>query len=273
MSDNNKAAPGRWTWEFITPETAQKYLNRMIRNRPPIRNHITWMAYAISAGEFDVTHQGIAINSDGELYDGQNRMHAIIKADRGIWLWVFRASKPVSVLNIDTHKKRSDADAVYISGIDINRSNMAMLRMLMAGSKVDSRKLQRSDIAEAAKRHREAIAWVSSRIPHAKGVSHACVTGIIARAWYSADRDRLAEFTDALRTGHVSNIKTDTAATKLRDFMLTSKITSGGAVARSHVAAKVEAALVAFLEYRPLTVLREISEEAFPLPEDAANAN
>ena len=211
----------------------------------------------------EVVTRGIAVAVPGES--------AIIKADRGIWLWVFRASKPVSVLNIDTHKKRSDADAVYISGIDINRSNMAMLRMLMAGSKVDSRKLQRSDIAEAAKRHREAIAWVSSRIPHAKGVSHACVTGIIARAWYSADRDRLEEFINILKTGHAPNINTDSAATKLRDFVMSNKITRGGTGARIRIAARVESALVAFLQYRPLTALREISEEAFPIPEDADN--
>lgn len=77
-------------WEEITPERAADLLSRNSANRPIIGRALLRYKDDLVNGAFTVTHQGIAINEDGCLIDGQHRLTAIIET--GIPLW-FRVTK------------------------------------------------------------------------------------------------------------------------------------------------------------------------------------
>jgi len=101
---------------LITPEIAEDLLSRNTANRPLKRNDVEFLKSQLKAGEWQLTHQGIAISDDGSLLDGQHRLKAI--QETGIsaeMLVTFNASKSIfSVLDIG--RKRSAADLLYIEG-------------------------------------------------------------------------------------------------------------------------------------------------------------
>jgi hypothetical protein len=67
--------------EVITPEIARWYLQSNKSNRPVSAKAVDRIAWDMRTGKFVLTEQGIAFDKDGNLVDGQHRLHAIIKAD------------------------------------------------------------------------------------------------------------------------------------------------------------------------------------------------
>ncbi len=69
----------------ITPEIAKRWLGQNTEgNRNISKRTVEAYARDMKAGEWAVTHQGIAFNQVGELVDGQHRLHAVILADVAI---------------------------------------------------------------------------------------------------------------------------------------------------------------------------------------------
>lgn len=100
------------TWEFVTPETAKDYLRHNIDNRPVRLLVVGRYAHDLRCDQFPTTHHAIAFNSDGILEDGQHRLNAIIKADKGMWLLVVRNLPPGTQEFMDRGIKRSASDFV-----------------------------------------------------------------------------------------------------------------------------------------------------------------
>lgn len=77
--------------QTVTPELAAYWLEHYNnRNRQKNSSGISFLAEEILAGRYVVTHQGIAFGQDGELYDGQHRLEAIVKADKPVTIMVTR---------------------------------------------------------------------------------------------------------------------------------------------------------------------------------------
>lgn len=103
----------------VTPDLAKEILARNPHNRPVDKSQVARMASEIQSGNWQVTHQGIALDgllNAGLLIDGQHRLHAIVKAEIATPLLVFEnvPSKTFSVL--DTGKRRSGGDVLALSG-------------------------------------------------------------------------------------------------------------------------------------------------------------
>ena len=103
--------------EIITPEKAAEYLSRNIVNRPLKKDKIRQYAAAMKAGKWQLTHQGIAFKSTGELGDGQNRLSAVIEAGVPVPMTVFY---DMDATILDRGTPRSDRDTLIMSGIDSN---------------------------------------------------------------------------------------------------------------------------------------------------------
>jgi hypothetical protein len=83
------------TIETITPEVAKIYLESNSQNQRSVRK--AWVASLvkmIQAGEFQLTHQGIAFDSNGTLIDGQHRLLAIVAAQKPVQIMVTRSVNP-----------------------------------------------------------------------------------------------------------------------------------------------------------------------------------
>lgn len=79
--------------EIITPEKAQKLLSdhwKPERQRKPSPSVISGYARSMRAGDWLLTHQGIAIDDRGELIDGVQRLHAVVESGASVPMVITR---------------------------------------------------------------------------------------------------------------------------------------------------------------------------------------
>ncbi|MQA08992.1 MAG: hypothetical protein GEU98_10695 [Pseudonocardiaceae bacterium] len=101
----------------ITPRTAQRWLDETnTSNRPLSKSVLRSFAEAMQRGDWKVTHQGIAFDTNGVLVDGQHRLAAIVEADMPVEMTVFTDVPPDTFDVLDTGKRRNAADALAIEG-------------------------------------------------------------------------------------------------------------------------------------------------------------
>ena len=79
----------------VNASLARKYLGTMKKNRKIRQDKLRGFARAMLMGEWKSTHQGIAFNKDGALFDGQHRCLALLMADArspgiSVPIWVCR---------------------------------------------------------------------------------------------------------------------------------------------------------------------------------------
>lgn len=114
--------------QTIAPAKAAQLLEANTSNRPLSKATVNAFAEAMKRGEWKTTHQGIALDSNGLLVDGQHRLAAIIEADVPVELTVFTEVSPDSFDVLDTGKKRNAADVLAIEGEKYTTALAAMLR-------------------------------------------------------------------------------------------------------------------------------------------------
>jgi hypothetical protein len=112
----------------VTPERAEEWLAANTANRPLSRSTVRGFAEAMRRGDWLVTHQGIAFDSNGVLVDGQHRLAAIIEAGLPVELTVFTEVEPDSFDVLDTGKRRNAADVLAIEGEKSTTLLAAMVR-------------------------------------------------------------------------------------------------------------------------------------------------
>lgn len=116
--------------ESITPERASQLLEANTFNRPISTATVQVFADAMRRGEWKVTHQGIALNTEGVLVDGQHRLAAIVEAGIPVDLTVFTEVDPDTFDVLDIGKRRSAADALAIEGEKNTTQLASMLRIV-----------------------------------------------------------------------------------------------------------------------------------------------
>lgn len=97
---------------MMTPEHAEALLAKNFGNRK-LRDHwASELAKMIEKGEWNLTHQAIAIATNGRLLDGQHRLTAIVKAKQTVPVVLAENCDPETFLAIDKGVKRSTADSI-----------------------------------------------------------------------------------------------------------------------------------------------------------------
>jgi hypothetical protein len=251
----------------ITPDKALNWLeNANPNNRTLSDAHVNRLARDMKEGRWILTHEGIAFSPEGILLDGQHRLWAIVEADMPVEMHVWFNVDPAALMAIDSGKTRSLADILRISGTpgSVTTKELAVLRTMLGGLKVPS-SLSASEAAKALARHGCAIAFAVSVLPKARHLSDATTRGAVARAYYSADRAKLAEFGRMLVSGIVPNAGC-TSVILLRQYLQSN--TGGTWTERRERYAKTERALASYLRGESLTRLYAAPQEYFPLPEE-----
>ena len=101
--------------ELITPEIAAEYLKRNKINRPLKWDRIRTYVAAMKAGKWQLTHQGIAFKSNGDLADGQNRLTAVVISGVPVMM---KVTYGMDATILDRGSSRSDRDTLIMSGVD-----------------------------------------------------------------------------------------------------------------------------------------------------------
>lgn len=100
----------------ITPEIAQDLLDNNRNNRPLSPRHVNSLVKEIKQGKWKINGDAIRISEDGNVIDGQHRLHAVILSKLTIQSW-FTTGLNSSVFDtIDIGKKRSHSDTLFCYG-------------------------------------------------------------------------------------------------------------------------------------------------------------
>jgi len=254
----------------VSPELAARWLAECnTNNRRAKSAEVMRILRDIRNGEWQVTHQGIAFSKDNVLIDGQNRLHAIVRSQMTVPMYVWFNMDPKSLLVIDQNVSRSKADALNLTGRcgKVADAEVTTLRAMLAGLGRDV-PLTTPEIQQHMLAHKEAITFAHQQLPSGRRNGATCnktVRAVIARAWYALDLDRLRQFCTILRTGIATN-QNDQAAAFIYQYL--TQAPRSTAVQRRAIYCKVEHALLSFMRFEQLLRLCGSNKEMFPLPEE-----
>lgn len=101
--------------QIVTPEIAAHFLQKNKDNRDYRKKWVAHLSNIIKTGEWLTTHQGIALDKDGNLIDGQHRLLAIIDSGLPVQINVSYDVDANTFSCIDIGVKRNLADITRFS--------------------------------------------------------------------------------------------------------------------------------------------------------------
>lgn len=252
------------TIELVTPDIAAAWLTRNTTNRRIRQPAVNAYAKAMIDGNWQKKPVAICFDSAGNLCNGQHTLSAIVASGIPQELMIARDVPDRAIAAMDTGLKRTVGDVAHFLGVELPPMAMSVARVVVYGTSTTGAMMLFDDSYKAYADHREAIDWVLSvcGADRKNGLS-APVLAVCVRASYTRDRNRIAEFIRVLKSG-VSNGPQDAAATRLRDFLLSSAASGEGQ--RKERYYKTESALDYFLRYQPMGKLYGTEKELYPIP-------
>jgi hypothetical protein len=109
--------------EMVDAVTAQKFLDKIDRQRRVRKQRVVSLASDIVEGNWIMSGEPFKFDADGRFIDGQHRCHAIIMADKvkpgiSVEAVVMRGIAPEAMTVLDTGAARSAADQLNIADFD-----------------------------------------------------------------------------------------------------------------------------------------------------------
>lgn len=248
----------------ITPQMALEWLEHVAPNNRKVKGRrVQLYANDMRANRWHLGDQAITFNEDGELVNGQHRLHAIVASGCTVPMMVMRHAPNESMMVIDSGLKRSTDDNFAISGRDYPRNCGATVRQLLYGCKKRRLSITDQEVDEFMENNGEAISFAHECLYQGK-MSKSVMRAVVARAWLKGSkRTRIREFCAVLMTGQ-SNGEEDQAAIRLRNWIY--EMHSG--TTRGHfkdLYGKTERALIAFMDGKKIDRLDPMKDEAFPI--------
>ncbi len=253
---------------LVTPAMAMDWLdNANTTNRKVSDAHVQRLARDMASGEWKLTHEGIAFDPSGILLDGQHRLWAIVESGVSIRMVVARGVPREAALAINTGLTRTLSDNLKIAGEGSYSNTLIAMASVVHHGRRNNRGGSYDERYEIMKRYLDHLQWAENKMPTKRYVRNAIVGSAVARAhMYERDLDRLSQFCEILATG-LAQGERDSACIALRNYL----IEGGGKLAHDSrdMFLKSMHAIKAFMRGRPLTVVRPVKEEAYPLPDSS----
>lgn len=112
----------------VTPEMADIWRQRSTTNRNKREAHVEKLVRAMQAGEWLLTHQGVAFSTDGVCIDGQHRLDAVVRYGHAVGMMVTWGLEPAVIHVTDTGITRPVSDVLAIMGEPSARTKSAIFR-------------------------------------------------------------------------------------------------------------------------------------------------
>ncbi|MCH8186890.1 MAG: hypothetical protein IH862_12395 [Chloroflexi bacterium] len=100
--------------ETIDREKAQEYIAKNVANRPTSQAHVNLLIGRQRRGEWKTNGDTIRFDTNGNLRDGQHRLHMVMLTGIPIEVIVIRGVDPDSFVTMDTGKPRTIIDVLAI---------------------------------------------------------------------------------------------------------------------------------------------------------------
>jgi len=213
--------------ETITPEKAEKYLERNISNYRKLETHrVDSYAKDMKHGRWELNGESIKFNLDGELTDGQHRLKAIIKANVPVQMLVIRGIEN-GISLYDIGKNRTMFQIATASGIKENVRDNAVLGAvsILLSNDFGSQAPAKGDVIGYIKKHQEEFAQALSIVRSGMNKSAPAKKAPVLLAIYcmtrcGVDISVLSDFCFVVNSGFPMENRESTAAIVLRNFLL-----------------------------------------------------
>ena len=113
----------------MTPEWAQGILKQNLHNRPIRKEMVQKYIHEIKNNRYQLTHQGIAISTEGILLDGQHRLLAIAQAGVSVPIVMATNCNPQTFTVLDTGTIRKSTDILAMENVSNRVVVSAAIRM------------------------------------------------------------------------------------------------------------------------------------------------
>lgn len=101
----------------ITPDMAQNFLSTNKNNRPLDRKRVAFYGEQMKNGNWLLNGEAIKFDYNGNLLDGQHRLSAIIEVKKGIQSLVVKGLVPETFKTLDSGKIRTASDILSIRNV------------------------------------------------------------------------------------------------------------------------------------------------------------
>lgn len=115
----------------VSPAMARAWLEHNKKNRNVSASLVNRYAQVMKAGGWEVNGEAIIFDTNGNLIDGQHRLHAIVKADVEVDTVVVLGVEPDSIYTIDTGRMRRASDLLHMEGFKDSLSLAAAVKIIM----------------------------------------------------------------------------------------------------------------------------------------------
>jgi hypothetical protein len=112
----------------VSPAVAQRWLSMNLNNRALRPTHVEALARDMREGRWLYNGDPIRFDKNGDLIDGQHRLHAVILSGKTIDFLVVRGLESRVQETIDIGSKRTAADALRLRGITNSNETAAIVR-------------------------------------------------------------------------------------------------------------------------------------------------
>jgi hypothetical protein len=102
--------------EVITPDKASALLRTVKDNRSLNQNWVSTLSRDMESNHWKLTPQGIVLDEQGEVLDGQHRLAALVKANVAVEFWVTEGWPRSTFRQLDGGRMRTMADRLKIEG-------------------------------------------------------------------------------------------------------------------------------------------------------------
>ncbi|MCE7082810.1 hypothetical protein [Streptomyces sp. ST2-7A] len=263
----------------VTPQLATQLLERNSSNRPVDKSLVSLISNEIGNGNWQVTHQGIALDGpldSGRVIDGQHRLHAIAKSSSPVPVLIFENVPSETFSVLDQGKRRSGGDVLALSGekdttlLAATVRHVHLFRISPSGSWVgSSSRLSNAKILEIFSSQRERFTAAVS-MGRTLGKEIGMIPTAASTAYFltteAAPAARTEEWVEGLSTG--ANLGSDDPRLVL---IRTIRSLRGGSTARRRTDTKGQVGLYikawnAWVAGRSVKVLRLQKGEKMPKP-------
>ena len=256
----------------VNPDQAFRWLEGNVKNRTINNKHVSRLAQEMKAGRWKLTHQGIAFDVNGTLQDGQHRLWAIVMSKCTVPMVVIFNVPTDAIEYVDCGKGRSVVDRMTLSGRfgsdGVSKEQLSTLRAMLGHFSNNAKNRPISTEMDQLVSHKDAIDFAIEHLwtTRVKGVGSGVTCAVVARAWYSADMEKLQRFCEVLRTG-ISRGEDEGVIILLRDYLNCQDRGRTPASMKDQYG-KVERALHAYVVGKTLSTLRPCQAELFPVPSE-----
>lgn len=261
-----KTAPEQ-RWVKVTPALAEEWLNKNTVNRKLTEGIVEKYARDMTDGHWTRNPQPIIFCSDDTMADGQHRLWAVVISGCTVDFFVHFGVDPSVRLNIDTGRVRDLVDNAKISGYEgfISKQALGTMMIVAFGREVREKALSNAERIELLERYVEDIRYSETVATLKKrGIAPAPVRAAVARAhMHLGDNARLNEFCAVLNSGIPQSMPADRSALTFRNYML--EIKAGHKLDPRDTFLKAMNAIDYFMRRKPLTVIKVVKDEAYPL--------